>query len=86
MVGMVPVMIGLNKVKDPFHGVSCLQTLLCLAQPRPLPVEASEELMKEEIPTSKLPHLLFITPFLPVLLDPREKQRLPKGKEAFSTV
>lgn len=81
---MVPVMSGLNKVEDPFYGVLRLQTLPCLAQPRPFPVEASEELLKEEIPTSNLSHLLFIRPFLTVLLDPREKQRPPKGKEAFS--
>lgn len=83
LVGTVPVMLGLNKVEDPFYGALCLQTLLCLACPRPLPAEASEELMKEEIPTSNLPQFLFITAFLTVLLDPKEKQRPPKGKEAF---
>jgi len=84
LVGTVTVILGLNKVEDPFCGVLCLQTLLCLAQPNNLPAEASEELMKEEIPTTKLPHLLFITPFLAVLLDPREKQIPLKGKKAFS--
>lgn len=56
-VGMVPMTLGLHKVEDPFYGVLCLQTLQCLAYPRPLPAEASEKLM-------------YVTPFLPVWRRP----------------